>query len=453
MVDSITTRIKKAWNVFTNNTSYSIRLSETESTGTRSYSNYSGSRYRSFSGERSLIQAIYTRIAIDFAEIDLTHARVGENGQFLESVPSQLNEVVGLSSNIDQSARAFKHDLAMSLFELGHAVVVPVDTTLDPNTGSFDVLSMRIGKVTRWYPNHVTIEVYNQKTGRHEEVLCSKETVAIIENPFYSIMNEHNSTLQRLLRKLQILDSIDEQIGSGKLDIIIQLPYVIKTEARRIEAEKRRKDIEMQLKGAQYGIAYTDGTERITQLNRPTENNLLKQVEYLTEKLYTELGLTAEVVAGTADVQTMLNYTNRTIGPIRTTVSQEFSRKFLTKTARTQGQRVLSIQDPFKTMPVTEIAELADKFTRNEIATSNEIRGVMGWRPSKDPKADELRNANISAPSEVSGEKKEVSEEGKETLNSKSGNTKETRKQFLESLLSRSAPIPAKEKDVNQNET
>lgn len=405
MADTLGSRLRRSWNIFRNreqNQSGSLALNDIElSDYYRNGSSRSTATYRfGRAGERSIINSIYTRMAIDFASADFRHIRIGKNNQFIESVDSALNDCLTISPNLDQEARTFFHDFIMTMFEEGHAVVVPVDTTGDPNSGSYDILSLRVGKVVRWFASSVIVDLYDQRTGEHREIQVDKNHAAIVPNPFFSIMNETNSTLQRLLRKLQILDALDEQIGSGKLDLIIQLPYVVKNDMRREEAEKRRKDIEVQLKGAQYGIAYIDGVEKITQLNRPTENNMLKQVEYLTQKLYVELGMTAEVVAGTADEQAMLNYNNRTIEPLWMSTTNEFTRKFLTKTARTQSQRIRAIRDPFKSTPIGNIAELVDKFTRNEIATSNEMRGVIGWYPSDDPKADELRNANISAPKE-----------------------------------------------------
>lgn len=347
-------------------------------------------------GERSIISSIYTRIGMDVASIDIKHVRVDENDRFTEEIDSGLNYCLTVEANLDQGARALRQDIVMTLLDKGVAAIVPVDTTLNPNvTGGYDILTLRVGEITMWYPSHVRVRVYNERTGHKEEIVLPKKLVAIIENPLYSVMNEPNSTLQRLIHKLSLLDSADEHISSGKLDIIMQLPYVIKNEARREQAEKRRKDIEFQLKGSKYGIAYTDGTERITQLNRPAENTLLKQVEFLTNLLYTQLGLTPGVFDGTADPQQMLNYNNRTIEPILGAIKEAMHRTFLTKTARKQGQAIAYFQDPFKLVPVNEFAELADKFTRNEILSTNEIRSLVGFRPSTDPKADELRNKNL----------------------------------------------------------
>ena len=347
--------------------------------------------------ERSIITAIYNRIAIDASSVNMNHTRLDENERYVSDMDSGLNSCLSLSANIDQTGRAFIQDVVMSMLDEGCVAIVPVDTTFNPEiSGAYDISTMRTGKILDWYPAHVKVKVYNEKTGKKEDLLLQKSTVAIIENPFYSVMNEPNSTMQRLIRKLNMLDAIDEQSSSGKLDLIIQLPYVIKTEARRRQAEERRKDIEMQLAGSKYGIAYADGTERITQLNRPVDNNLMSQIEYLTSMLYSQLGITQSILDGTADDKTMLNYYNRTIEPILSAIADEMKRKFLTKTARSQMQSISFFRDPFKLVPVNEISEIADKFTRNEIMTSNEIRQVVGMKPSDDPKADELRNKNLS---------------------------------------------------------
>lgn len=349
--------------------------------------------------ERSIVNSIFNRIAVDAAANTIQHVRVDDNERFKEIIPSGIQNCLNVEANIDQTGRAFIEDVVMSMEDEGCVAIVPVDTDKDPkDTSSFDVLSMRTGKILCWYPYDVKVEVYNECIGRKQEIILPKSFVCIIENPFYSIMNEPNSTLKRLIRKLNILDVIDEQSGSGKLDLIIQLPYVIKTEARRAEAEKRRKEIENQLRDTKYGIAYTDGTEHITQLNRPAENNLLKQIEYLTNLLYSQLGITDEILNGTAEEGAMLNYYNRIIEPILSAITNEMYRKFISKTARTQGQRIKYFRDPFRLVPVNQIAEIADKFTRNEIMTSNEIRQVIGMKPSDDPKADELRNSNLSEP-------------------------------------------------------
>lgn len=351
--------------------------------------------------ERSIITSIFNRIALDVAGIGLKHCRLDENGRYIEDIRSGLNECLNTEANIDQTSRAFIQDVVMSMLDEGCVAIVPVDTTINPDiTSSFDINSMRTGKVIEWYPRYVMIRLYNDRTGEKEDLLFPKEQVAIIENPLYAIVNEYNSTMQRLIRKLSLLDVTDEQTASGKLDLIIQLPYVVKTQARQEQAERRRKDLEEQLAGSKYGIAYADGTEKITQLNRSLENNLLKQVEYLTDMVYAQLGITQEVLNGTADEKTMLNYNNRTVEPIIAAIADEMRRKFLTKTARTQGQSISYFTNPFKLVPVNDIAEIADKFTRNEIMTSNEIRQVIGMKPSDDPKADKLVNSNISQPEE-----------------------------------------------------
>lgn len=352
--------------------------------------------------ERSIVNTIFNRIATDVASVNLQHVRVDDNNRYIQTINSKINNCLTIEANIDQTSRAFIQDVVMSMEDEGCVAIVPVDTTEDPNdTTSFDVDTMRTGKILEWYPRHVKVQVYNDRTGQKHDLVLRKDYVGIIENPFYSIMNEPNSTLRRLVRKLNLLDVIDEQSGSGKLDLIIQLPYVIKSQARREEAEKRRKQIEEQLQGTKYGIAYTDGTEHITQLNRPAENNLLKQIEYLTTLLYSQLGITTGILDGTASEEEMLNYNNRIVEPILSAITNELHRKFLSKTARSQGQKITFFRDPFKLVPVNQIAEIADKFTRNEIMTSNEIRQVIGMKPSDDPKADELRNSNLSEPATV----------------------------------------------------
>ena len=354
--------------------------------------------------ERSIVTSVYNRIALDVASINIQHCRLDKNNRFIETINSNLNKCLNLEANIDQTGRAFIQDVVMSMLDEGCVAVIPVDTTLDPSiTSSYDILSMRVGKILEWHPAHVKVRVYNDKTGNKENILVPKSMVAIIENPLYAVINEPNSTMQRLIRKLNLLDSIDEQSGAGKLDLIIQLPYIIKTEARRQQAENRRKEIEMQLAGSKYGIAYTDGTERVTQLNRPVENNLMSQIEYLTSMLYSQLGITQTILDGTADEKTMLNYNNRTIEPIISAIVDEMKRKFLTKTARSQFQTITFFRDPFRLVPVNNIAEIADKFTRNEILTSNEIRQIIGMKPSSDPKADQLINSNISQTNEDYG--------------------------------------------------
>ena len=356
--------------------------------------------------ERSIVTSVYNRIALDAASIDIMHVQLDKDGRFESIRESALNECLTRNANIDQTGRAFIQDVVMSMLDEGCVAIVPVDTTINPNiSNSYEINTLRTAKIVEWYPAHVKVNLYNDRTGRKEDLILPKKTVAIIENPLYAVINEPNSTMQRLIRKLNLLDVIDEQSGSGKLDLIIQLPYVIKTDARRQQAEQRRKDIEMQLSGSKYGIAYTDGTERITQLNRSVDNNLMKQIEYLTSMLYSQLGITQAILDGSADDKTMLNYYNRTIEPIVSAIVDEIQRKFLTKTAITQKQAILYFRDPFRLVPVNEIAEIADKFTRNEIMTSNEIRQIVGMKPSKDPNADELRNKNLSQSNEMIKEK------------------------------------------------
>ena len=347
--------------------------------------------------ERSIVTSVFNRISTDASSINIRHIKLDENERYIETINSKLNRCLNLEANIDQTGRAFLQDTIMSMLDEGCVAMVPIETTFNPKvTDSYDIASMRTGKIVQWAPADVKVNVYNERTGRREDIWVPKKTVSIIENPFYAVMNEPNSTMQRLIRKLNLLDAIDEQSSSGKLDLIIQLPYVIKTEARKQQAENRRKDIEQQLSGSKYGIAYTDGTERITQLNRPVENNLMKQIEYLTTMLYSQLGITQTILDGTADDKTMLNYYNRTIEPILSAIVDEMKRKFLTKTARSQKQSISYFRDPFKLVPVNDLAEIADKFTRNEIMSSNEIRQIVGMKPSSDPKADELRNKNLS---------------------------------------------------------
>ena len=389
---SFSDRLKHAWNAFTSRDP----TPPMQPTVYGGFSYRPDRLYRYRGGERSVVASIVTRIAIDVAAIDIKHVKLDEQGRYLQDMKSGLNNVLTLESNIDQTSRDFKQDLVQSLLEEGSVCVVPIDTSIDPrHNDSYQIDTMRVGKIVQWYPQHVKVDIYNDKTGKHQEVTLPKKMVSIIENPLYSVMNEPNSTLQRLIRKLALLDVVDEQSSSGKLDLIIQLPYVVKSQTRKDQAETRRKEIEAQLTGSKYGIAYTDGTERITQLNRPVENNLLKQVEFLTAMLYGQLGITEEVLKGTADEKTMLNYYNRTIEPILSAIALEFKRKFLTKTARTQGQSIEFYRDPFRLVPVNDMAEIADKFTRNEIMTSNEIRQVIGMKPSDDPKADELNNSNL----------------------------------------------------------
>ena len=393
---TIGSRIKNAWNAFVNRDP------------TPKYVTYGeGSYYRpdrirlSRGNERSIVTAIFNRIALDVAAIDIKHCELDDNDRFKKVVNSRLNNCLGLEANIDQTSRAFIQDIVMSMFDDGCVALVPVDTTENPNiTNSYDILTMRTGKIIEWYPTEVKVSVYNDRIGKRQDIRISKRAIGIIENPLFAVMNEPNSTLKRLMRKLVLLDSVDEQTSSGKLDLIIQLPYIIKSDARRQQANERRLEIEKQLAGSRYGIAYTDGTEKITQLNRPLENNLMKQIEYLTSMLYSQLGITQSVLDGTADEKTMLNYYSRTIEPIISAITNEMKRKFLSKTARTQKQTIMFFRDPFKLVPVNDIAEIADKFTRNEIMTSNEIRQVIGMKPSDDPKADQLVNSNMPQPTE-----------------------------------------------------
>lgn len=389
-----TNRLQHAWNAFMNKDPTYYYTSQ----------NYGGSygyrpdRPRLRRGnDRSIITSVFNRIALDVAAVDLKHCRLDDDGRYVGEINSDLNNCLTLESNIDQTARSFIQDCVLSMFDEGCVALVPVDTTKNPAlTDSYDILTMRTGEVLEWKPNHVKVRVYNDRKGEKEDITVPKSTVAIIENPLYAIINEPNSTAKRLMRKLSLLDVTDEQTASGKLDLIIQLPYIVKTEARRAQANIRRKEVEEQLTGSKYGIAYTDGTEKITQLNRPVENNLMSQVEYLTTQLFAQLGITQSILDGTADEKTMLNYYNRSIEPIVSAIVDEMKRKFLSKTARSQGQSIMAFRDPFRLVPVNDIAEIADKFTRNEILTSNEIRQIIGMKPSGDPKADELVNSNIS---------------------------------------------------------
>lgn len=409
-------RFKHGWNAFMNRDP------------TSSYKDYGPGYYRrpdrprlTRGNDRTIVTSVYNQIALDVASVSIQHCDLDENGRFIGARDSKLNNCLNLEANIDQTGRAFIQDVVMSMFDEGSVAIVPIETTANPKlTDSYDVISMRVGKITQWYPRDVEIEVYNDRKGEKDKIVMPKRTVAIIENPLYAIVNEPNSIMQRLIRKLALLDSIDEQSAAGKLDLIIQLPYVIKTEARRQEAEKRRKDIEMQLAGSKYGIAYTDGTERVTQLNRPVENNLMKQIEYLTSMLYSQLGITQSILDGTADEKTMLNYYSRTIEPIVSAIVDAMKRTFLSKTARSQNQSIVYFRDPFKLVPINDLAEMADKFTRNEILTSNEIRQIIGLKPSDDPKADQLVNSNISQPTTpgaVDMAPTETQEEGVEIQN------------------------------------
>ena len=398
-------RLQHAWNAFVYNDNTYV---DPQNLG--GLSTYKPDRVHFSRGvERSIVTSVYNRLALDVSSIAIKHVRLDENGRFKEEVDSGLQNCLNVEANIDQTGRAFLQDVVMSMLDEGCVAIVPVDTTIDPaKSGSYEINTMRTGKILEWYPAHVRVRVYNDKRGIHEEIVLPKSAVAIIENPLYAVINEPNSTMQRLIRKLNLLDVVDEQTSSGKLDLIIQLPYVIKTDARRKQAEERRKDIEMQLSGSKYGIAYTDGTERITQLNRPAENNLMKQVEYLTSMLYSQLGLTQSIMDGSADDKTMLNYYNRTVEPILAAITDEIKRKFLTKTARSQSQTIMYFRDPFKLTPVLDLAEIADKFTRNEIMTSNEIRQIVGMKPADDPSADELRNKNLNQSNEAVDNKKAI---------------------------------------------
>lgn len=406
MEQSFTSRLKHAWNIFRSRDP----TAESMDAGASYYNRPDRPRFTR-GNERSITTSVLNRIALDASAIDILHVRLDKNGRFLEEINSGINNCLTLSANTDQTGRAFKQDVVMSMLDEGCVAIVPTDTTMNPKvTDSYDVETMRVGKIIQWRPQHVQVRLYNEQTGKKEELWLPKKMVAIVENPLYAVMNEPNSTMQRLIHKLGLLDITDEQTASGKLDLIIQLPYVIKTDARRQQAENRRKDIEMQLAGSKYGIAYTDGTEKITQLNRSLDNNLMKQVEYLTNQLYSQLGITQTILDGTADEKTMLNYYSRTIEPIVSAIADEMKRKFLTKTARTQNQSIEFFRNPFKLVPVNDIAEIADKFTRNEIMTSNEIRQIVGMKPSDDPKADELRNSNIAETKEDPGMYKEYTE-------------------------------------------
>jgi hypothetical protein len=394
-------RIQHAWNAFVNQDPAQRVVSYGEGTsfGTRP------DRVRlRWSNERSIISSIFTRLSIDVSSVFLRHVRLDEERRYLEDIDSGLNECLTVQANVDQAAAHFRQDIALTLFDKGVAAIVPVDTSINPTTGGFDIRTLRVGEITQWFPYHVRVLLYNERRGIREEIILEKKYVAIVENPLHPVMNEPNSTLQRIIRKLNLLDAVDEQSSSGKLDIMIQLPYVIKSEARRQQADQRRKDIEFQLSGSKYGIAYIDGTEKITQLNRPAENNLMKQIEYLLEMLYAQLGLTAEVMNGTADEKAMLNYINRTVKPIVNAVVEAMRRSFLTKTARSQRQDILFFRDPFSLIPMADLAEIADKFTRNEILAANEVRQILGIKPSKDPKADELRNSNMPQPDPMAAE-------------------------------------------------
>ena len=400
-------RLQHSWNAFRGRD----RPEYTQNLGIGSYRKPDRT-YLRVSNERSIVTAIYNRIAMDVAANKIEHVKLDENGRYIETVQDGLNNCLTLEANLDQTSRAFFQDAVLSMFDEGCIAIVPIDTSIDPNkSSSYDISTMRVGKIVQWYPEYVRVQVYNEKTGVKEEITVPKRMTSIIENPFYAVMNESNSTLQRLIRKLNILDAIDEQSGAGKLDLIIQLPYVIKSDARREQAEVRRKQIETQLAGSKYGIAYTDGTERITQLNRPVENNLMSQIEYLMNTLYSQLGITPEILNGTADEKTMLNYNNRTIEPILSALTDEMKRKFLTKTARTQGHSIIFSHDPFRLVPISNIAEIADKFTRNEILSPNELRSIIGFKPVDNEQADELRNRNLNQTVDESQIPSAISEE------------------------------------------
>lgn len=394
MPDSFSDRLAHAWNAF-RGVDQTANLPYQEGIGS-TFSRPDRTPIR-ITNERSIIISVFNRIAIDIAAVSLQHVRLDENGRYLETIKSGLNNVLTVEANLDQTARAFMQDVVMSLFDEGCIAVVPTDTTINPKiSGAYDILKLRTGRILEWYPSYVRVRVYNEAKGIREDVLMPKTAVAIIENPLYSVMNEPNSTLKRLVQKLNLLDAVDKESSSGKMDVIVQLPYVVKSDARRAQAEKRRKDIEDQLTGSRYGIAYIDGAERVTQLNRPAENNLMNQIQYLTTMLYSQLGLTEDVFTGKADEAMMLNYKSRTIEPIITAISDEFKRKFLTKTARSQNQSIVYFTNPFSLVPANELANVADKFTRNEILSSNEIRAIIGYKPVDDPRADELRNKNLN---------------------------------------------------------
>lgn len=397
-----TERLQHAWNAFFSRDPTNVEYKIVEGGG---YSYRPDRRRMTRGNERSIVTAVINRIAIDTAAVKIQHVRIDQNERYKDTIDSGLNNCLTLEANLDQTGRAFITDIVMSMLDEGVVAAVPVETSINPRfSSSFDIQKMRVGKIVEWYPQAVKVRLYNEANGKREDITLPKRQVAIIENPLYAVMNEPNSTLQRLIRKLNLLDVIDEQSGAGKLDLIIQLPYVVKTESRRQQAEKRRKDIEDQLAGSKYGIAYTDGTEKIQQLNRSLDNQLMNQIEYLTSMLYGQLGITDEIIKGTADDKTMLNYFNRTIEPILSAITDEFKRKFLTKTARSQGQSIMFFRDPFKLVPVEQVAEIADKFTRNEIASTNEMRSVIGWKPVDDPRADELRNKNLNKEKNVDEE-------------------------------------------------
>ena len=438
MAESFLSRLKHAWNAFFNNKDPTPKYQDI---GASYY--YRPDRQRFTGGnERTIVTSVYNRIALDAAAVEIKHVRLDENGRYLETIDSGINRCLNEEANIDQTGRAFIQDVVMSMLDEGCVAIVPVDTTFNPNiTNSYDVQSMRVGKILQWYPNHIQVRVYNEKTGNKEDIIVPKNIVGIIENPLYAVINEPNSTMQRLIRKLSLLDAVDEQSGSGKLDLIIQLPYTLKSPSRKDEAEKRRIELESQLADSKLGIGYIDGTEKIVQLNRSLENNLMNQVEYLTSMLYSQLGLTEEILKGTANEQTMLNYYNRTIEPIASAICDELKRKFLTKTARSENQSIVMFRDPFKLVPINNIAEIADKFTRNEILTSNEIRQIIGMKPSDDPNADRLINSNISQSKErfegIETKEDELKNQNELNSDKKSTNNDESRviNNFLDELV------------------
>ena len=410
-------RLKNGWNAFRNNRDPTYRYDYG-----RSYSARPDRVVLTRGKERSIITAIYNKIALDVADLDIRHVRLDDEGCFSEYIHSELDSCLTTEANIDQTGRALKQDIVMSMFDEGCVAIIPIDTDTNPEEGTFKVESIRTGKILEWHPTRIVAKAYNEQTGEKEDISLSKSTTAIVENPFYAVMNEQNSTMQRLIRKLNLLDAIDEQSGAGKLDLIIQLPYSIRSDTRRQQAETRRKDIEQQLAGSKYGIAYADSAERITQLNRPVDNNLMKQIEYLMSMLYGQLGITQSILDGTADEKTMLNYYSRTIKPIASAIVDEMKRKFLTKTARSQKQSIMYFRDPFSLIPVEQLAEVADKFTRNEIMSKNEVRQKIGMKPSKDPKADQLINSNIAQPAEQQKTVEEATDETEEvTTKSKEG--------------------------------
>lgn len=408
---SFSSRLKHAWNAFMSREPPSDSLVSTYVDLGPGTSRRPDRSKLTRGKERSIINGVYNRIAIDCASVRISHARLDEDGRYLTEIKSGLNTCLTLEANKDQTSRAFMQDVVMSMLDEGCVAIVPVDTSVNPvKNGSYDIHTLRTGRINQWYPDYVEVHIYNDREGKYEDIKVPKSLTAIVENPLYSIMNEPNSTLQRLIRKLNLLDAIDEQSGASKLDLIIQLPYIIKSEQRKAQAEKRRKEIEDQLANSKYGIAYTDGTEKVTQINRPVENNLMSQIEYLTTMLYSQLGITDTVMDGTADEKTMLNYNNRTVEPIVSAIVDEMKRKFLTKTARAQGQSIVSFKDPFRLVPVSQVAEIADKFTRNEILTSNEVRQIVGYRPVDDEKADELINKNITQQGQPTAYEEEPSE-------------------------------------------